>query len=71
MVDSGTWTDSIPAEIDNLLRDDQHGWDWQIRDIEGQSWFVARVGNKVIAGKIATETEAPTLVKVVRGGQHD
>ena len=64
MNNSGRWTSSIPPEITQLLCEPYPNWDWQVRDIEDEEWFVARLldNNKcerIVAGRVAVVAEGP------------
>lgn len=63
----GQWRDSIPGEIQLMLQDQSPEWDWQVRAINGNNWFVARIGSKTVAGKIEVESETPAFVAVSDG----
>ena len=62
---SGKWQSSIPAEISQLMSFPiDFDWDWQLREVDGDEWFVARllVENKpykIIAGRVMAEVEDP------------
>ena len=62
---SGKWHSSIPAEISQLMSFPiDSDWDWQLREVDGDEWFVARllVENrpyKIIAGRVMAEVEDP------------
>ena len=60
-IGKGEWKSSIPNEIELIMQDDKHDWDWQVREISGIEWFVARIGTKTIAGMIAAITPEITL----------
>ena len=61
-IGKGEWKSSIPNEIELIMQDDKHDWDWQVREISGIEWFVARIGTKTIAGMIAAPVESPHII---------
>ena len=58
----GEWKASIPSEVQKLMQDDLPDWDWQVREVNGIEWFVARIGNRSIAGMIAATVDAPPVL---------
>jgi len=58
----GEWKASIPNEVQLLMQDDKPDWDWQVREVNGIEWFVARIGTKAIAGMIAATVDAPPVL---------
>ena len=58
----GEWKASIPNEVQLLLQDDLPDWDWQIREVNGIEWFVARIGTRAIAGMIAATVDSPPVL---------
>ena len=58
----GNWKASIPNEVQLLMQDDLPDWDWQVREVNGIEWFVARIGNRAIAGMIAATVDAPPVL---------
>ena len=57
LVTQGQWSNSVPSEIQLALQDESPDWDWQVRECNAETWFVARMGTKTIAGKILAESE--------------
>ena len=61
MLSKGQWSGSLPGEVHLIMQDDGYDWDWQIRTVNDENWFVARIGQKTIAGRVAAEVETPPL----------
>jgi hypothetical protein len=64
MNERGRWLSSIPPEITQLMSEPYPSWDWQVRDIDDEEWFVARLidNNKcqrIVAGRVAAVVEEP------------
>ena len=64
MNERGRWLSSIPPEITKLMSEPYPSWDWQVRDIDDEEWFVARFidNNKcqrIVAGRVAGVVEEP------------
>ena len=58
----GEWKASIPNEVQLLLQDDLPDWDWQVREVNGIEWFVARLGTRAIAGMITATVDSPPVL---------